>query len=99
LSDPEHDRPAELEKYASERGADAAGWLFLIGMPAQIDQVLALYRLKRMRNPDGTVNHSAASFLPSGAPVPAAGGQGLHRRDGYRTNAWPALAERARNAA
>jgi hypothetical protein len=22
----------------------------------------------------------------------------LHRRDGYRTNAWPGLAERARNA-
>jgi protein SCO1/2 len=69
--DPEHDRPAELEKYASARGADAAGWLFLTGTPAQIDQVLALYRLQRMRNPDGTVNHSAASFLlgPDGHQV------------------------------
>jgi protein SCO1 len=69
--DPEHDRPAELEKYASARGADAAGWLFLTGTPAQIDQVLALYRLQRMRNRDGTVNHSAASFLlgPDGHQV------------------------------
>jgi protein SCO1/2 len=69
--DPEHDRPAELEKYASARGADAAGWLFLTGTPAQIDQVLALYHLQRMRNPDGTVNHSAASFLlgPDGHQV------------------------------
>jgi protein SCO1 len=69
--DPEHDRPAELEKYARERGADEAGWLFLTGTPAQIDRVLALYHLDRMRNPDGTVNHSAASYLlgPDGHQV------------------------------
>jgi protein SCO1/2 len=69
--DPEHDRPAELEKYASAHGADAAGWLFVTGTPAQIDQVLALYHLQRMRNSDGTVNHSAASFLlgPDGHQV------------------------------
>jgi len=69
--DPEHDRPAELEKYARERGADEAGWLFLTGTPAQIDRVLALYHLERMRNPDGTVNHAAASFLlgPDGHQV------------------------------
>jgi protein SCO1 len=69
--DPEHDRPAELEKYAREFKADEAGWLFLTGTPAQIDRVLALYHLKRGRNPDGTVNHAAASFLlgPDGHQV------------------------------
>ncbi len=69
--DPEHDRPAELEQYARARGADAPGWLFLTGTPAQIDRVLALYNLERMRNPDGTVNHAAASFLlgPDGHQV------------------------------
>jgi protein SCO1 len=69
--DPEHDRPAELEKYASTRGADEAGWLFLTGTPAQIDRVLALYHLERTRNPDGTVNHAVASFLlgPDGRQV------------------------------
>lgn len=69
--DPEHDRPAELEKYARERGADEAGWLFLTGTPAQIDRVLALYHLERMRNPNGTLNHAAASFLlgPDGHQV------------------------------
>jgi protein SCO1/2 len=61
--DPAHDRPAELAQYARARGAEQAGWLFLTGTPAQIDQVLALYHLRRMRNPDGTVNHAAASFL------------------------------------
>jgi protein SCO1 len=63
--DPEHDRPAELEQYARARGADAPGWLFLTGTPAQIDRVLALFDLKRTRNPDGTMNHAVASFLLS----------------------------------
>lgn len=69
--DPEHDRPAALEKYAREFGVDEAGWLFLTGTPAQIDQVLVLYHLKQARNPDGTVNHAAASFLlgPDGHQV------------------------------
>ena len=69
--DPEHDRPAELEQYARARGAEVPGWLFLTGAPAQIDQVLALYHLEQSRNPDGTVNHAAASFLlgPDGHQV------------------------------
>ena len=69
--DPEHDRPAVLERYARERGADEAGWLFLTGTPARIDQVLAIYDMKRMRNADGTLNHAAASFLlgPDGRQV------------------------------
>ena len=37
--DPEHDSPAELEKYAKSHGADAKGWIFLTGPPAKIDQV------------------------------------------------------------
>jgi len=69
--DPEHDRPAELEQYARARGAEQPGWLFLTGTTAQIDRVLALFHLKRTRNPDGTVNHAAASFLlgPDGHQV------------------------------
>jgi protein SCO1 len=69
--DPEHDQPTELEKYARARDADETGWLFLTGTPAQIDRVLALYHLKRMRNPDGTLNHAVASFLlgPDGHQV------------------------------
>jgi cytochrome oxidase Cu insertion factor (SCO1/SenC/PrrC family) len=69
--DPEHDRPAELEQYALARGADERGWFFLTGTPAQIDRVLALYHLKRSRNPDGTVNHAVMSYLlgPDGHQV------------------------------
>jgi len=69
--DPEHDRPAQLARYAREFHADEPGWLFLTGTPAQIDRVLALYHLRRGRNPDGTISHSAASFLlgPDGHQV------------------------------
>jgi protein SCO1 len=69
--DPEHDRPAELEKYARARGAYEAGWLFLTGTPAEVDSVLALYHLERSRNPNGTVNHAVMSFLlsPNGHQV------------------------------
>jgi protein SCO1 len=69
--DPEHDQPPALERYAREFGADEAGWLFLTGTPTQIDRVFALYHLERMRNPDGTMNHAAASFLlgPDGHQV------------------------------
>jgi protein SCO1/2 len=61
--DPEHDRPPQLLKYAHEAGADEQGWLFLTGTPAQIAQVMALYRLRSERNKDGTIQHSVASFL------------------------------------
>jgi cytochrome oxidase Cu insertion factor (SCO1/SenC/PrrC family) len=69
--DPEHDRPAVLESYARARGADESGWLFLTGTPARIDQVLALFDMKRTRNADGTLNHATASFLlgPDGRQV------------------------------
>jgi protein SCO1/2 len=61
--DPEHDGPAELAKYARERGADANGWIFLTGPPAKIDQVLALFKLRRTRESDGTITHSIEAFL------------------------------------
>lgn len=61
--DPEHDRPPELLKYSHEAGADEPGWLFLTGTPAQIERVLALYRLRAARGADGTIQHSTASFL------------------------------------
>jgi protein SCO1/2 len=61
--DPEHDSPAQLASYAKSQGADAGGWLFLTGSPAQIDQVLALFKLRRMRESDGSIMHSVSAFL------------------------------------
>jgi protein SCO1/2 len=61
--DPEHDTPADLAKYAKSHDADGPGWIFLTGLPAQIDQVLALFKLRRTREGDGTITHSISAFL------------------------------------
>ncbi|MFZ0677261.1 SCO family protein [Candidatus Binatus sp.] len=69
--DPEHDSPAELAKYAQSHDASAAGWLFLTGSPARIDQVLALFKLRRTRESDGSITHSIEAFLigPDGRQI------------------------------
>lgn len=61
--DPEHDTPAVLAKYAKSHDADGPGWIFLTGPPAQIDQVLAQFKLRRTRESDGTITHSISAFL------------------------------------
>jgi len=61
--DPEHDSPAELAKYAKSHDADGPGWIFLTGPPSQIDQVLALFKLRRTRESDGSITHSIEAFL------------------------------------
>lgn len=69
--DPEHDNPAALENYAKSHGADGNGWIFLTGPPAKIDQVLALFNLRRTRESDGSIAHSIEAFLlgPDGHQV------------------------------
>jgi cytochrome oxidase Cu insertion factor (SCO1/SenC/PrrC family) len=61
--DPEHDYPAKLLDYAKTHDADRDGWLLLSGSPADVDAVLRVYRLKRQREPDGTIVHVTTSFL------------------------------------
>ena len=61
--DPEHDGPAELAKYAKSHDADSSGWIFLTGPPAKIDQVMALFKLRRTREGDGSITHSIEAFL------------------------------------
>jgi protein SCO1/2 len=69
--DPEHDHPAELSEYAKAQGANQSGWLFLTGTPAQIEQVLGIFELRRDREADGSLTHNVASFLlgPDGRQV------------------------------
>jgi len=38
--DPEHDTPAAMKEFAGKHGADRAGWLFLTGDPANVNQVV-----------------------------------------------------------
>ncbi|MBI3759780.1 MAG: SCO family protein [Deltaproteobacteria bacterium] len=61
--DPEHDHPAQLLEYAKTHDANHDGWLLLTGKPGDIDAVLSIYKIKREREPDGTISHVATSFL------------------------------------
>lgn len=61
--DPEHDHPAQLLKYADEHGANSADWIFLTGTPEQIDNYLAIFKIKRTRESDGSIDHVTTSFL------------------------------------
>jgi len=61
--DPEHDGPAQLGAYAKSQAVESNSWLFLTGKPADIDQVLAAFKLRRMRESDGSIMHSVSAFL------------------------------------
>ena len=61
--DPEHDGPAQLAAYAKSQAVENNSWLFLTGKPADIDQVLAAFKLRRMRESDGSIMHSVSAFL------------------------------------
>jgi protein SCO1 len=69
--DPEHDNSAALLKYANEHGANGADWIFLTGTPAQVDQYLAIFTIKRARAADGSIDHVTTSFLlgPDGRQI------------------------------
>jgi protein SCO1 len=61
--DPEHDHPPQLLDYAKEQNATRKGWWFLTGAPAQIDAVMARFKLIRQRESDGSVDHVLEFFL------------------------------------
>jgi protein SCO1/2 len=61
--DPEHDKPDQLLKFAREQGAEQPGWLFLTGSPEQIEALMARFRLKRQREPDGSIDHVTIIYL------------------------------------
>ncbi len=71
--DPEHDRPSQLAAYARKQGADRKGWIFLTGTPDQIEGLLKVYKLQRVRDSDGSIEHIIAFFL--------LGPDGLQRRE------------------
>jgi protein SCO1/2 len=61
--DPEHDHPADLLNYAKQQGADRNGWIFLTGPPADIDRLMARFKLERQHEPDGSIDHVLEFFL------------------------------------
>ena len=61
--DPEHDGPKQLLDYSRQQGADAKGWYFLTGGPAEVDRALAGFKLSRQIMPDGSVGHMVDMML------------------------------------
>ena len=63
--DPEHDGPKQLAYYVKEQRANFPGWHFLTGTPQQIDDVMANFKLKRVKESDGSVDHIIDFFMLS----------------------------------
>jgi protein SCO1/2 len=61
--DPERDNPSQLLAYAREQRAERKGWLFLTGAPAQVDKLMAQFKLRREHESDGSVAHVLEFFL------------------------------------
>jgi protein SCO1/2 len=64
--DPEHDGPPRLLSYAKEQSANRSGWLFLTGDPRQITALMSAFKLERVREADGSIEHVLAFFLVRG---------------------------------
>lgn len=64
--DPEHDGPPKLLSYAKEQGANRSGWLFLTGTPQQVTALMSAFKLERVREADGSIDHVLAFFLVRG---------------------------------
>jgi len=61
--DPEHDTPAVLREYASKRRIDAEGWSFATGPTADVDALAHAYGVGSVRQPNGEIEHTVATFL------------------------------------
>jgi len=61
--DPERDTPQQLLAYAKEQRAERKGWFFLTGTSAQIDTLMARFKLIRQHQSDGAVDHVLEFFL------------------------------------
>ena len=61
--DPERDTPEVLKRYAEKRGIQLSTWSFVTGAAETVEQVVKSYGVGSVRQPDGDILHSVASFL------------------------------------
>ena len=61
--DPQRDTPEVLKRYAEAFGADLAGWAFLTGAPAAIEDVTRRYGVYAAKAADGDVDHTFLTSL------------------------------------
>jgi protein SCO1/2 len=63
--DPEHDTPAVLRAWAGARHLETRGWSFVTGPTADVDAVVRAYGVGSVRQPNGDIVHTVATFLIS----------------------------------
>jgi protein SCO1/2 len=61
--DPEHDTPDVLQRYAQTFGADPAGWKFLTGSPAAIQDIERRYGVFAAKSSDRELDHTNLTSL------------------------------------
>jgi protein SCO1/2 len=61
--DPEHDTPDVLERYARTFGANSAGWKFLTGSAAEIQDIERRYGVFATKSPDSPLDHTNLTSL------------------------------------
>jgi protein SCO1/2 len=61
--DPERDTPEVLKRYAEAHRANAAGWAFLTGTPAEIREVARRYGIYYKKTQRGDVDHTFLTSL------------------------------------
>ena len=61
--DPERDTPKALKSYAESFGANPAGWFFLTGAPAAIQDIERRYGVVARKAADGGIDHTFLTSL------------------------------------
>jgi protein SCO1/2 len=61
--DPAHDTPAVLRAWADERRLETQGWSFATGATGDVDAVARAYGVGSVRQPNGEIEHTVATFL------------------------------------
>ena len=61
--DPEHDTPDVLQRYARTFGANPAGWKFLTGSPAAIQDIENRYGVFAAKSSDRELDHTNLTSL------------------------------------
>ena len=67
--DPEVDRPAVLERYATERGVDLERWSFMTGETPVLSALVRQWGVGSLRKPDGSIDHTLILFAVKGGRV------------------------------
>jgi protein SCO1/2 len=61
--DPRHDTPEVLRAFVDARRIESEGWSFATGPVEDIEAVVAAYGVGSIREPDGNIVHTVATFL------------------------------------